>query len=765
MAINKTSVNFDGSNDYINVTDNSTLDFGTGSFTYEARIYYTGTSDGWIIGKDTDSASRAYIYVQTAGTVHFVVRNSDGTQNTTASGTSNISGGWHHIAGTFDGTAKTLRIYVDGVQEGTTTNTNLANLDNNRDLAIGRYGGESASTYFKGNIDDVRVWKGVVRTQAEIQANANLELVGTESNLSMYLKLNDATGTTANDETSNNNDGTLTGGPNWSVQVPFVDNTGPNTASMRFDSTDDYIQTPSSSTLQIGTGSMTYECWFKTKNTTTTKYFISWDFAAVGMSINMNAAGNIIQQTDGGSSMTTVGTYNDGYWHHLAFTRSSTERNIYVDGILDITSSGESINMTADRFKIGSAWSIVQSFDGQFDEPKLWKGVVRTQQQIRENARKELTGSEANLSLYYNFDTVTETSTVNDQTANNNDGTISGAVYSNSVPFTVGADQDVSGLFFDGSGDYVSITDSASLSLTSSITLECWAKASTGAGSSGYISKDQSSNREWSLVNNGIGGTFQSIVRTSGGNSEATSTQLLVAERWYHLAATWTSGSGTKLYIDGILEATGTTVTGTINSTAADVWIAGVQSANYFKGTMNDIRIWNVERTQTQLIDKAHEKLSGSESGLVGYWKADDVSSATLTDSTANANTGTFGGNATYNVGITTAEVFSPTTTAFDDRNLLLSAEAIGFSDRQVLLNAEHRIEGTVIDSSSNPVATCRIDVIEQTGNTVIATTTTDGSGNYSVVVPAAYANTLVTVVAYKTASGLDGGAHPDVNA
>ncbi|MDP3725182.1 MAG: LamG-like jellyroll fold domain-containing protein [Nanoarchaeota archaeon] len=64
-------------------------------------------------------------------------------------------GGWHHVAGVFDGSspAPMLRLYIDGIAVATTTSSfSLSGAEG--DLVIGQYN----SNYFSGRIDDVRVY-------------------------------------------------------------------------------------------------------------------------------------------------------------------------------------------------------------------------------------------------------------------------------------------------------------------------------------------------------------------------------------------------------------------------------------------------------------------------------------------------------------------------------------------------------------------------------------------------------------------------------
>ena len=69
---------------------------------------------------------------------------------------------------------------------------------------------------------------------------------------------------------------------------------------------------------------------------------------------------------------------------------------------------------------------------------------------------------------------------------------------------------------------------------------------------------------------------------------------------------------------------------------AADLYIGTLNGVNsYFDGLIDEVRIWNDIRTGQEIMDNYGTELTGTEAGLVGYWKLNDV----YTDETTNGNT------------------------------------------------------------------------------------------------------------------------------
>lgn len=214
------SLNFDGNDDIVSLPQ-SFSELGSSSFTVESwvKVPTVGTGGlgatervGIIFGNFTTAAA--------ADSFEFEIHDDGQVRIFWNNGAINIFGtqdlrdnSWHHIACVRNIDDNTFKIYIDGVEElSTTAGINLAL---NNLFFIGGDGRLASGPNFHGNIDDLRVWN-VSKTQTEISQSMNCELTGFEPNLLAYYNFNqglidfvNTTETSLIDSSSNNNNGTL----------------------------------------------------------------------------------------------------------------------------------------------------------------------------------------------------------------------------------------------------------------------------------------------------------------------------------------------------------------------------------------------------------------------------------------------------------------------------------------------------------------------------------------------------------------------------
>lgn len=117
--------------------------------------------------------------------------------------------------------------------------------------------------------------------------------------------------------------------------------------------------------------------------------------------------------------------------------------------------------------------------------------------------------------------------------------------------------------------------------------------------------------------------------------------------QWNHVAFTWVSSSASnnhKIYINGDLAAQQTrtgSVIGTTDNFTIGNWF---ETVDYWSGSIDEVRIWNTERTATQIKQYYNTQLRGVETGLAGYWNMNNGVGGAIDDLSNNTNIGSFRG-------------------------------------------------------------------------------------------------------------------------
>lgn len=218
--------------------------------------------------------------------------------------------------------------------------------------------------------------------------------------------------------------------------------------------------------------------------------------------------------------------------------------------------------------------------------------------------------------------------------------------------------QNNSTLAFDGVDDYVIIDDDGDtldFAFDQDFTVEAWIKTtlvqvditnfdndiiSKWVGGSGYPYMIRYQNQT-DIPNNG----HIYVGRYDGTNFSYLPSTRSIADNRYHHVAFVKDGPILYLYIDGILDDStdDITVGDTTNSSPLTLGKRGTES-NYWSGTIDDFRIWDVARSQASIQADMYRRLNGDETSLVGYWPLDEGVGDTAHDLTVNSNHGDLGG-------------------------------------------------------------------------------------------------------------------------
>jgi methionine-rich copper-binding protein CopC len=209
-----------------------------------------------------------------------------------------------------------------------------------------------------------------------------------------------------------------------------------------------------------------------------------------------------------------------------------------------------------------------------------------------------------NLVAAYNFNASSGTSLV-DQSGKSNNGTLEGATWQ--------AGLNGNALYFDGSSR-VTIPDSASLDLTTGLTLSAWVKPTvTMTDYAQIILKETNGGMVYSLYSaDAEGGPPAGYIRSGALDYQSQATQKLTANNWAYLSTTY-DGTALKTYVNGVLVAT-KAVSGNIVTSNGALRLGGNSIwGEYFTGLMDDVRIYNRPLSEAEL----HTDMSTPVGGLI----------------------------------------------------------------------------------------------------------------------------------------------------
>lgn len=180
------SILFDGTNDYVEVASNNSINFGLKNFSVSVwinpvdsgaieriinKLDASSTNTGWLF--DINSNGGSY----TQGSVRISLR--DGVNSIDVSFVSAISiSGWQLITMVVDRNAATLKLFVNGIQISTTQSisTLTGSVSCTVPMDIGILFGQ-VTGYYKGYITDIRVYNRKI-SDFEVKALYDISRIG-----------------------------------------------------------------------------------------------------------------------------------------------------------------------------------------------------------------------------------------------------------------------------------------------------------------------------------------------------------------------------------------------------------------------------------------------------------------------------------------------------------------------------------------------------------------------------------------------------------
>jgi glucose/arabinose dehydrogenase/chitodextrinase len=262
--------------------------------------------------------------------------------------------------------------------------------------------------------------------------------------------------------------------------------------------------------------------------------------------------------------------------------------------------------------------------------------------------------------------------TTADSSGNGNAGTLAGASWTPLGRYG-------SALSFNGAGTAVRVADSASLDLTTAMTLSAWIEPT--ASQSGWKTILQHETDAYFLNASNTDGPL----RPSGGGTFGGNTQYLSGptanpvNAWTNVALSY-DGATLRLFINGT-QVSSRAVSGAIQTTNSPLWIGGNSPyGEYFQGLIDEVRVYNRALTQAEIQSDMNSPIvptapettpPSAPTGLSGTAVDSSRIDLTWTASTDNVGVAGYRVERCQGAGCTNfAQIAAPTATSYSDTGL-----------------------------------------------------------------------------------------------
>jgi len=614
------ALEFDGDDDYVVIPNSGNLN---SSITTEVAISAWIKADGSSFALETGIVTEAYNQASIDNNVVFAIHAAATTKVTAgfySAGWKRINqsgdfsfGRWVHVVGTYDGSI--IKLYIDGVLDNTLSNA--TGLPTGTDeWRIGRRW--DLSTEFDGLIDDVRIYNRAL-SEDEI---TRLYHLGATTHLNTSINTPDlASGLVGHwtfdgpdllqnavDKSGSGNTGYLQGFTSGTTTTR-----GRIGQALQFTaaaSTRATAVTNDESNPLVLREEVTISAWINFDRTSESPGTIVRHGTGVNNIFSLFATtvtpNLYFEQHDGvafRNAVTAADTISFDKWQHVVAVRDADGVTVrfYIDGVFlnESVLPGAPTASTPNSFNIGAhAGSAGQDFSGTIDDVRIYNRALSEDEITRLyhlGATTHLNTSintpdlESDLVGHWTLDgeDITADQILDRSGQGNHGGFLNGATTSAATRGKIGQ-----ALAFDGSNDYVQITSSDSLDLSSTAyTISLWANLGTSQNSfAGLISKGDGTANDWVLqkssTSNNIA-VFHSTASVTFSNMWGE----ITGAGWKHVVLTYNETS-VELFIDAVPRGT-QALTAPTQTSGRPVKIGAERTGIPVNGVIDDVRIYN----------------------------------------------------------------------------------------------------------------------------------------------------------------------------
>ena len=203
-------------------------------------------------------------------------------------------------------------------------------------------------------------------------------------------------------------------------------------------------------------------------------------------------------------------------------------------------------------------------------------------------------------------------------------------------------------LGFNGTTAYVDVANLSSSSIgASDFSISAWVRTTDKVNILTILGTNWSGSLSLELR---ISAGVVNLLDRSSAGSPLTGVKKVSDGQWHHLVGL-RIGTTRYIYIDGALDTSGADNGDNLNGSSRLGLGVNLNSASaaiaatYFIGSIDEIQLYTTGLTLTQVQKLYYEGGTVAGATLIGYWKFDNGSGTSATDSSGGANTGTLSGS------------------------------------------------------------------------------------------------------------------------
>lgn len=429
--------------------------------------------------------------------------------------------------------------------------------------------------------------------------------------------------------------------------------------------------------------SLTIETWIKV--TAWSKRFQaivtkgeSWGLVRADGTANISFRTALPGQTNAFHDLTSPTGFPLNQWTHVAAVWTGARKQLYINGEL-VADQAYTDGVAANNFPVmigGNAENADRTFQGVIDNVRIWSSA-RSSEELQRYGTENLRGSEVGLIADWRFNEASGTTALDNGPGARHGTLLVGKPTSgtgtlplrvNGLAHTAPTPGALAVYFNNRTSQYAQAVGGSPVTLVQQVTLpitglpsgsfgfsggmtaELWvlpqAIPSNGSGYVVMLSKGQAA---WEIRYHDTGKVsfFTEGVESSVPNGdlrELISKTRVEPGQWTQVAVIWDPIAKKKcLFINGRLDAS-TPADGTLAQTGLDVAVGlrpGAPSpAKAYFGSVDELRLWNIVRTEQEVFENYALQVNGSEPGLAGVWSFDEADGSSAAESSGRALAG-----------------------------------------------------------------------------------------------------------------------------